>query len=279
MRPSTLPTAGAKGIQVVTARKAVSDERMRQLKGTYCGPAAAPRMLTTSTAVKDQETGKLLLLLVKRCVPKDVMMSLDKHLGPASKRQCWDRLSAAGPVRLDLHPVGSRQVSTWGAGVPGKRIRSNPVHSIVVGYTKSGNASAWTRDHPKQMEAAKNAVQHISKVYKQFCPAQHRVQLSLAHQSGLQLWNTPFASITVNRSFRTGLHFDRNCPDTYGLMVVGGDDTFKGGHLLLPQYKLGVDVRVGDMIVFDSQMWHCNTAIRDSKQQPRMSYVFYAKTC
>ena len=52
------------------------------------------------------------------------------------------------------------------------------------------------------------------------------------------------------------------------------DDRAKGGLLVFPQLDVAVDLRVGDMLAFDAELLHCNTAFRN-RGFHRLSCVFY----
>ena len=43
---------------------------------------------------------------------------------------------------------------------------------------------------------------------------------------------------------------------------------------VLPQYKIKVDLRPGDIVLFEGSQWHCNGVIKKNPDS-RMSYVLY----
>jgi hypothetical protein len=122
---------------------------------------------------------------------------------------------------------------------------------------------------------------YVSDVVKAVWPALHKQQLVALRKNGrnrVAVWGDKciFNSIAVNRNFRTGVHFDKDMPGTYGVMLVCGDNGFGGGELLFPEFDVAVDVRVGDVVIFDSLLWHGNAKLHGTDKHPRMSYVMYA---
>lgn len=77
----------------------------------------------------------------------------------------------------------------------------------------------------------------------------------------------------MNKSFRTGIHRDYNRLNAYSVMVIAGE--FSGGELVFPEYNIACDLRAGDMIIFDSAMYHGNSSMRSSSIRPRVSFVLY----
>jgi hypothetical protein len=83
------------------------------------------------------------------------------------------------------------------------------------------------------------------------------------------LLTQPFSSVAVNWNARTGIHFDYG---DFGLCVVIALGDFQGGHLCLRGVNIAVELKRGEVLVFDSNVVpHFNL----SKEGARHSLVFY----
>ena len=115
-------------------------------------------------------------------------------------------------------------------------------------------------------------------MYKELAPKHHRKQCSLFKKCppGMRIGRTPFTTITTNYNWRTACHKDKgDYKDGLGNLTVLGDNTFKGGYLGFPQFKVAVDVRPGDTVIMDVHQWHCNTELDADENRVRLSFVSY----
>jgi hypothetical protein len=90
---------------------------------------------------------------------------------------------------------------------------------------------------------------------------------------------TPFTTITVNKTFRTAAHYDAGDLDTglSNLLVLSNDGNFTGGYLVAPEYRVAVNVRPGDLLLINNhEVMHGNTPIvLGSEESERISLVCY----
>ena len=92
----------------------------------------------------------------------------------------------------------------------------------------------------------------------------------------MQVGQTPFTTVTSNYNWRTSMHKDRgDFKGGLGNLTILGDDTYKGGHLGFPQFRVAVDVRPMDFVLMDVHQWHCNTPLKADKDNVRLSFVCY----
>jgi hypothetical protein len=59
-----------------------------------------------------------------------------------------------------------------------------------------------------------------------------------------------------------------------GNLVVFGD-SFSGGYLGFPQFKVLIKIEPGDFLLMDVHQWHCNTPIKGPGF--RLSFVMYIR--
>jgi hypothetical protein len=94
------------------------------------------------------------------------------------------------------------------------------------------------------------------------------------------LTGTPWTTLTVNYNWQTRLHTDRgDLAAGFGCITALRQGSFTGGLLVLPAFKVAVDIQNGDMLMFDTHEWHANTPIEGVGESgidwERISVVFY----
>lgn len=73
---------------------------------------------------------------------------------------------------------------------------------------------------------------------------------------------TPFTTITVNNSYPTGVHTDKGDLDEgFSTLAVLRRGDYRGGYLCFPEYRVGVDMKHGDLLLMDAHEWHGNTML------------------
>ena len=252
-----------------------SREEISQLRGTYVSRGRS-RVLSASTAIYDKDTDNLVLKMVKNAVSFKNMQTLINATMPCvSGRLNNVRGAAAGPLTTaDIGPSEEKFNTFVKKGLNG--FRSNKgVRSCVVGVTRKEKLSKWTVAHKHVIADIHECILSVDATFRQQMPDMYK---HMEDKKRLLKWTFPgsvFSSITVNKTFRTGLHSDNNKRDTYSVMLVAGDD-FQGGHLVFPEYNISCDLRPGDMIIFDSRLYHGNSAIKTTSAD-RYSFVFYQK--
>ncbi len=136
----------------------------------------------------------------------------------------------------------------------------------------------FTRDSPGEWEIALPLFENIAKVYKRLAPKHYAKQMELFNTGppGFQIGNTPFTTITSNYNWRTACHKDSgDFADGMGNLTILGDDTFKGGYLGFPQFRIAVDVRPLDVIIMDVHQYHANCQLKANEKNVRLSFVCY----
>ena len=90
---------------------------------------------------------------------------------------------------------------------------------------------------------------------------------------------TPFTTVTVNKTFRTAAHFDAGDLNTglSNLLVLSNNGNYKGGYLVAPEYRVAVNVRPGDLLLINNhEVMHGNTPIEMlDEEAERISLVCY----
>lgn len=156
------------------------------------------------------------------------------------------------------------------------------VKSGIVGYMDANNyhpcrMTALYRDNFKDVnQDLLPVVEEISRLYQLCFPDNWNKQRLFVESlnQNMVIGKSVFTTITVNQDFRTRTHRDTGDYNSgFGCLAVFGKG-FRGGELLLPDYKIEVQMNEGDLLFFDVHELHCNNPIYG---KGRVSLVCYAR--
>ena len=125
-------------------------------------------------------------------------------------------------------------------------------------------------------------IKKLEDIYEEYLPNVFKKQKELAQTISSWIMNDGvFSTVSIQNNFQTMCHIDnQNYSKGYNVLVIDerhGKRKY-GFNLLFPRYKLSVNLVKGDVVIFQSAEYHCNTkfeGIRDDYE--RISYVFYLK--
>lgn len=90
-----------------------------------------------------------------------------------------------------------------------------------------------------------------------------------------------FTTITVNKTFRTAAHRDAGdfSNGLSNLLVLSNNGNYSGGYLILPEVRVAVNVRPGDLLLVNNHEYiHGNTPIElHDETAERISLVCYLR--
>lgn len=167
---------------------------------------------------------------------------------------------------------------------------ANEVRSGIAGYFDRypripyGRATTYTRDNPEKFKLAFPYIHNLDQHFKDMLPTRYERQRNIADKLDPRFLidGTVFTTLTVNNTFRTAAHRDAGDygPGFSNLGVISGGKDFKGGYLVLPEYRIAVNIRPGDLLLIDNhRAIHGNTPILpvDGREEDiqRMSIVAY----
>jgi hypothetical protein len=148
------------------------------------------------------------------------------------------------------------------------RLYGRTVPSQVAGAVDPGGQqkycrlTAWTGRHLAEWEALYPLFRAIARHLEAHVPDRYAAQLARARATD-PAWvvpGTPFTTVTVNNSFATGCHTDRgDLGEGFSTISCLRLGPYTGGHLVFPQYRIGVDLGHGDLLLMDAHEWHGNT--------------------
>jgi hypothetical protein len=144
-----------------------------------------------------------------------------------------------------------------------------------------GRATSYTAREPEKFAMAYPFLQSLAKGFKDMLPWRYNNQMEAAKKLDPRFLvpETPFTTITVNKTFRTAAHYDAGdlTSGLSNLLVLSNNGNYSGGYLIAPEYRVAVNVRPGDLLLINNhEVMHGNTPIvLNDDQAERISLVCY----
>jgi hypothetical protein len=144
-----------------------------------------------------------------------------------------------------------------------------------------GRATSYTAREPEKFAMAYPFLQSLAQGFKDLLPWRYNNQMEAAKKVDPRFLvpETPFTTVTVNKSFRTACHFDAGDLTTglSNLLTLSNNGNYKGCHLVAPEYRVAVNPRPGDLLLINNhEVMHGNTQIELlDEEAERISLVVY----
>jgi hypothetical protein len=144
-----------------------------------------------------------------------------------------------------------------------------------------GRATSYTAREPEKFAMAYPFLQSLAKGFKDMLPWRYNNQMEAAKKLDPRFLvpETPFTTITVNKTFRTAAHYDAGdlTSGLSNLLVLSNTGNYTGGYLIAPEYRVAVNVRPGDLLLINNhEVMHGNTPIvLGDEEAERISLVVY----
>jgi hypothetical protein len=143
-----------------------------------------------------------------------------------------------------------------------------------------GRATSYTANSFDKFKMSYPFLQSLSRGFKDLLPQRFTAQMQAASKvdSAFLVPETPFTTITVNKTFRTAAHYDAGDLNTglSNLLTLSNDGNYTGGYLIAPEYRVAVNVRPGDLLLINNhEVMHGNTPIECAEGSERISLVVY----
>ena len=259
------------------------DSELKSLKGTYLDDGWILHAITSDCDIYDSETGKKVLSFRKRALKGSVEQL--KNFVKLS-RPSRGRGPSAGPIDPESvywskKTLINTKTSSTGYlkedGTPSKMNVSNNVFSTPIGYFNSiknlgvdlpCRLSHYTQTHMKEYHGTIPYIEQIGRQYETLYKEAYDFQMERAmKRPQFKIGDTPFSTVTVNRTFRTGLHKDGGDYGGVACLTALEHGEYNGGIFVIPAYGIGVDIRGGDVLVADVHQFHANTEIWTTPEQ------------
>jgi hypothetical protein len=166
---------------------------------------------------------------------------------------------------------------------------ANVVFSGIAGWFDRypripyGRATAYTQHSYDKFKLAFPFLQTLDRGFAELLPTRHAAQREAADKidPAFLVPETVFTTITVNKTFRTAAHRDAGdfSNGLSNLLVLSNNGNFTGGYLILPEVRIAVNVRPGDLLLVNNHEYiHGNTPIEmQDEVAERVSLVCYLR--
>jgi hypothetical protein len=129
-----------------------------------------------------------------------------------------------------------------------------------------GRATSYTTREPEKFAMSFPFLQQLAKGFKDLLPWRYNNQMEAAKKLDPRFLvpETPFTTITVNKSFRTACHFDAGdfTNGLSNLLTLTNNGNYRGCYLVAPEYRVAVNPRPGDLLLINNhEVMHGNTQI------------------
>ena len=167
---------------------------------------------------------------------------------------------------------------------PDRNVISNKLVNGRIPKSKMCRTTAFTKNEIDKWIDCLPIIMSADSQFKKLIPDKHKKQLYRCKKTpNYQINNSAFSTITLNYNWRTASHIDKgdytdgfgnllvlekdkchnnNNTNNYNANVNNPINSYKGGYLGFPKYKIAVDVRQGDFLAMDVHQYHCNTPLK-----------------
>ena len=164
----------------------------------------------------------------------------------------------------------------------------NAVDSGIAGWFDRypripyGRATSYTRDNFDKFKMSFPFLQRLSRGFNEMLPERYSAQMEAVNNidSKFVIPETPFTTVTVNKTFRTACHRDAGdfSKGLSNLLVLSNDGRYTGGYLVLPELRIAINIRPGDLLLINNhECIHGNTPIVCEEGSHRVSLVCYLR--
>ena len=166
---------------------------------------------------------------------------------------------------------------------------ANQVNSGIAGWFDRypripyGRATAYTQHSFDKFKMSFPFLQTLDRGFAELLPTRHAAQREAADKidPAFLVPETVFTTITVNKTFRTAAHRDAGdfTNGLSNLLVLSNNGNYSGGYLILPEVRVAVNVRPGDLLLVNNHEYiHGNTPIvTNDEVAERISLVCYLR--
>lgn len=178
-------------------------------------------------------------------------------------------LSKTTKLPKDKQALAAKELSECISGTTYATVVNSGIAGFFDRYPRIpyGRICAYNWKHPELFELAYPYFRKLDKFFKELLPQRYGVQKSYADKLDKRFrvaGNTVFTTITINKNFRTAAHRDAGDlgPGFSNLGVVTNGKDYRGGYLVLPEFRVAVNIRPGDqLLIANHTAIHGNTEI------------------
>ena len=272
----------------------LNKQQISNLKGTFLNENLIKYHITEDTKIVN-ENGDILAVFKKNAVPTKVIdqcrSSFRKSISENNNRG-----QASGPIpvefkigdKLDGLTIGkingNRFYPVLKSGKLSKSPKSKKVKSSIIGFSDRYpripycRTTMWTQRNWKEYVNCLEYIKYVDAFFKQHAPVRYKIQKKMTEKTSQDfvIKDTAFTTVTVNKNFRTAGHFDNgDLKEGFGNLGVISQGQYNGAITVIPKYGIGLDLKNGDLAIFDVHELHGNTEIICRTYYERISVVCY----
>jgi len=265
-------------VQILTVKKDIDDEKMEKKMNTFIKRDDIDTIIDYDADVYTED-GKLLLRFRKKVLNNQHIDAFYENVIKFAKNKSGLRGSASGSKKKNYSDkkVMSNIFGYFDRWSPGQKAvfkKRGKTPSIAVRECR------FNMNYPEEYKKTIPLIKDIDELYSKLTPEQYKLQRKAANQTHFKIPGTSFTTITTNVNYTTTTHQDSGdfLPGCGNLAVIERGK-YKGAETCFPQYKIGVDVRSGDILFMDVHQPHANLPlILEDKDAVRLSIVCYLRT-
>lgn len=241
-------------------RSRVHPDELAAKVGKVLGPADHNVLLTGPARVHAPD-GALLAVYLPGSLAEQMDAALPTLQG--IRVMTDNRGKASGTERIQRGDQARRRTrKIWSATLGS--VDPGPSVSRVGGRLPVCRMTSWTAQHVAEWQALQPLWARVADLYAEHVPDRYRAQQAYADATPPE-WvipGTPFTTVTVNNTYATGVHQDAgDLKAGFSTLAVARRGEYTGGLLVLAEYRVAVDMRHGDLLLFNPHAWHGNTAM------------------
>ena len=266
------------GIKIYTVDKEYDDEKMHNLLSTFVKPSHIHKIIDHDADVFTVD-GKLLIRFRKNKLPESDIDAFYDNIIKFAKHTSNNRGNSSGKKK-DKDGVNVHVMSN----IFGYFDRWSPAQKAVFKRRSFKPAidvreCRFNMDWPELYEKTIPLIKDIDTLYKSLTPQQYALQRKKANETYFKIDGTSFTTVTTNVNYQTSIHCDKGDDEEgFGNLAVIERGKYTGGETCFPQYGIGVDVRMGDILFMDVHQPHANLPIiKKDKDTIRLSIVCYLR--
>ncbi len=129
--------------------------------------------------------------------------------------------------------------------------------SRIIGYDLDFRMNAYvsetgfTRHEHRKYKSLVRVIEHVNDLYRSEFPKHYYFQEGLNVDPHFLIGTSVFSQSIFNKSFRTCLHRDSgNVEGSLSNMICLGDESYTGGFLVMPEYRVAINMRPKDYLGF-----------------------------
>jgi len=259
----------------------LSDKKLQQTLGQFAEKKHYDQVIDEDCNCYDVY-GRPVLFLRKNYIDGPVLYDAYKNLEKAATPTSNRTASSGGDRKNTINQLGQKTKSLQVYDKKtGKVVKDRS--GIVGYYDRSGHynfcrTTAFTIYQKEKFEKAMPLIETVDRGFKEIVPDRYKKQkgMVLATDPNYRIGDTAFSTITVNKDYRTAFHTDQgDYPEGFGNLVAYCKD-IEPVFLVLPKFKVAVNLNTNDLLLVDVHQIHGNTKIiKKSPNGVRLSFVMY----